>query len=129
MDIENQENKEEQVEVTVGESIKEDKESSEELIINENIIEEEKKIDNTKNKSKNNIFMKLFASIIDQIIVIALALISLVVLDLLLQLLGFYIKEREPMFLIIYVVINIIYSPILESLKIKKTIGKKILFK
>lgn len=90
-------------------------------------VSEEKEI---KEDSKGLIFFKrLLAGAIDQIISIALALVLLIVFDLLLKLFGFYIAEREPMFLIMYVIVNIIYGPICASTKLKDTIGRKTMLK
>ncbi|MFU7517042.1 hypothetical protein [Clostridium sp. HCS.1] len=90
-------------------------------------VSEEKEI---KEDSKGLIFFKrLLAGAIDQIISIALALVLLIVFDLLLKLFGFYIAEREPMFLIMYVIVNIIYGPICASTKLKDTIGRKTVLK
>ena len=72
---------------------------------------------------------KVLAGIIDQIIGIALALVLLIVLDFLLKLCGFQIAQREPMFLIVYVIVNIIYGPICTSTKLKDTIGRKTMLK
>ncbi|GAB6169323.1 hypothetical protein JCM1393_17830 [Clostridium carnis] len=101
--------------------------------VNDMVVEEEIKLEEevvTKEPKKIVIiFKKLLAGVIDQIITIAIALLLLMVFDLILRLVGFYIVEREPMFLVMYIISNIIYTPICESLKIKKTIGRKILFK
>lgn len=72
---------------------------------------------------------KILASAIDQIIVIAVSLLLLVVFDFTLRVLGLYIAERQPIFLFIYVLVNIVYGPICDSTKLKKTIGKRVILK
>lgn len=76
------------------------------------------------------LFKGILAGVMDQIIIIAVALLMLIIFDaVILKLLGYYIAEREPMFLMMYIIVNIIYVPICESLKIGKTIGKKVILK
>ena len=88
--------------------------------------EEEKVIQDSK---VINFLKKILSGVIDQIISIALSLLLIIVLDLLLKLFGLYIAQREPMFLIMYVIVNIIYGPICASTKLKDTIGRKIMLK
>lgn len=97
------------------------------------IIEAIDEVDNEENNKEEgkgvNFFKKVLAGIIDQIISIALSLVLLIVFDLVLKLFGFYIAEREPMFLIMYIIVNIFYAPICTSIKLKETIGRKIILK
>lgn len=72
---------------------------------------------------------RVLATTIDQIISLTLALGLLLLFDGILKLVGFYIASRQPMFLIMYVIANILYTPICESTKLKGTIGKKIILK
>ena len=74
-------------------------------------------------------FKKILGGIIDQIISIALALLLLIVTDLLLKLFGLDIAQREPMFLIMYIIVNIVYAPICTSTKLNDTIGRKTVLK
>ncbi|MBE6053951.1 MAG: hypothetical protein E7212_08570 [Clostridium sartagoforme] len=94
--------------------------------VNGEIINAEK----AKEDSKGIRFLKrVLAGVIDQIISVALALLLLILTDLLLKLFGFYIAEREPMFLIMYIIVNILYGPICASTKLKDTIGRKTMLK
>ena len=104
---------------------------TEENKVIEKVIEEIEEIEEEiKEDSKIVRFLKkVLAGAIDQIISIAASLLLLVVFDLLLKLFGFYIAEREPMFLIMYVIVNIIYGPICTSTKLKDTIGRKTVLK
>lgn len=72
---------------------------------------------------------RLLAATIDQIVAIAFALLLLLIFDFLLKFVGFYIAQRQPMFLVIYVITNILYSTICESTKLGRTIGKKTMLK
>ncbi|WP_291648787.1 RDD family protein [Clostridium sp.] len=95
------------------------------------VIEEYNDInEEVKEDGKSVKFIKrLLAATIDQIVAIALALLLLLVFDLILRFVGLYIAERQPMFLIIYVITNILYSTICESTKLGRTIGKKTMLK
>ena len=101
------------------------KEEINEIETAEEIAEETKKEEDSKALK----FFKILAGVVDQIISIALALLLIIVTDLVLKLFGFYIAEREPMFLIMYVIVNIVYSPICTSTKLKDTIGRKTVLK
>lgn len=84
----------------------------------------------TKEDGKAMKFLKkALAGILDQVISISLALILLIGFDLILKLVGFYIADREPMFLIMYVLVNILYRPICSLTKLKDTIGTKVIIK
>ena len=101
-------------------------ETVEEIKVIETVDEEEK----VKQDGKvMKFFKKILSGVIDQIISIALSLLLLIVVDLLLKLFGLYIAQREPMFLIMYIIVNIIYGPICASTKLKDTIGRKIMLK
>lgn len=102
------------------------KEAMEENKSIEEVIEETKREEDSK---ALKFFKRILAGVVDQIISIAVALLLLIVTDLLLKLFGFYIAEREPMFLIMYVIVNIIYGPICVSTKLKDTIGRKTVLK
>lgn len=102
------------------------KEEINEIETAEEIAEETKKEEDSK---ALKFFKRILAGVVDQIISIALALLLIIVTDLVLKLFGFYIAEREPMFLIMYVIVNIVYSPICTSTKLKDTIGRKTVLK
>ncbi|WP_195262680.1 MULTISPECIES: RDD family protein [unclassified Clostridium] len=111
-----------------------------EIINNEEVNNEEVNNEEVNNEEVNNeevkedgkavkFIKRLLAATIDQIVAIALALLLLLVFDFLLKFAGFYIAQRQPMFLIIYVITNILYSTICESTKLGRTIGKKTMLK
>ncbi|MBB6714293.1 hypothetical protein [Clostridium gasigenes] len=101
-------------------------ESVEEILGKESLVEDIQAED--KQKVKDNCFIKeLLVGVIDQIVVIAGALVTLLVFNLILKIFGYYVSEKETIFLIIYILINIIYVPVCKMLKLKETVGRKIL--
>ena len=71
----------------------------------------------------------LFSGILDQIFAIGLALIIFGVFDLILRVFGYRVVLREEAFMIIYVISNILYYPILQEILHGKTLGKKFIFR
>ena len=71
----------------------------------------------------------ILSGILDQIFVIALALVVFGVFDLLLRVFGYRVALREEVFMIIYVISNILYYPILQEVLHGKTLGKKFIFR
>jgi uncharacterized RDD family membrane protein YckC len=109
------ENSEKELEVITEEKI----ENSQEEILTEEV---------SKNKEGRFIkFLKrVLGGIIEQVITIALSLILLVVFKFFIELMGYYITQRQQIFLLIYIIVNVLYRPILESTKLGDTIGKKL---
>ncbi|GAA0109999.1 RDD family protein [Clostridium tertium] len=118
-------------EVVNNEVINNDEVNNEELNKDIEVTEEDNAINGeVKEDGKAVKFIKrLLAATIDQIVAIAFALLLLLVFDFLLKFVGFYIAQRQPMFLVIYVITNILYSTICESTKLGRTIGKKTMLK
>ena len=72
----------------------------------------------------------ILSGILDQIFVIALTLAVFGVFDLvILRIFGYRVALREEVFMIIYVVSNILYYPILQEVLHGKTLGKKFIFR
>ncbi|MBU5454475.1 RDD family protein [Caproiciproducens sp. MSJ-32] len=93
----------------------------------ENSNEEILKEANVKKEGKFiKLLKRIFTAIIDQVISIALALLILIVFDFLIGLAGYYVSDRESMFLLLYIIINVLYRPVLISTKLEKTIGEKL---
>jgi len=73
----------------------------------------------------------IFANILDQVLVLAGSAVLLLLIDVILKSFGYmFVKESGAIVLaggIIYFIINCIYTPVMETSKIKNTIGKKIL--
>jgi len=91
---------------------------------NEEILKEGVKIQ--KEGKFVKFLKKAFVSIIDQAITIAIALLVLVVFDFLIGLAGYYITDREKMLFLLYIIVNVLYRPVLISTKLEKTIGEKL---
>lgn len=118
-------------EVVNNEVINNDEVNNEELNKDIEVTEEDNAINGeVKEDGKVVKFIKrLLAATIDQIVAIAFVLLLLLIFDFLLKLVGFYIAQRQPMFLVIYVITSILYSTICESTKLGRTIGKKTMLK
>ena len=71
----------------------------------------------------------ILSGILDQIFVIALALVVFGIFDLALRVFGYRVALREEVFMIIYVIRNILYYPILQEVLHGKTLGKKFIFR
>ena len=71
----------------------------------------------------------ILSGILDQIFAIGLALIVFGIFDLVLRVFGYRVALREEVFMIIYVISNILYYPILQELLHGKTLGKKFIFR
>ncbi len=71
----------------------------------------------------------ILSGILDQIFAIFLALVIFGVLDLVLRVFGYRVALREEVFMIIYVISNILYYPILQEVLHGKTLGKKFIFR
>lgn len=102
--------------------------SVEEVLVEEPLVAEEKEVVKEESKAMTGI-RKLLVGVIDQIVIFAASLVVLMIFDFILRLTGFFVAQREQVILIIYALLNVIYIPICEATKLKKTIGKKVLFK
>ena len=71
----------------------------------------------------------VLSGILDHIFAIGLALIIFGVFDLILRVFGYRVVLREEAFMIIYVISNILYYPILQEILHGKTLGKKFIFR
>lgn len=100
------------------------------VINNEEVLvelEEEEVPQKLKEKKVLGTGGKIIASVIDQIVVAAISLIGMVVFDLLIRLIGFYVAERLPMYFIFFAIGNVFYPVLCDLLKLKKTYGYKIM--
>ncbi|ATD55845.1 hypothetical protein [Clostridium chauvoei] len=122
-------NSENNEEVSVEEVLVEEplvEETSENTLVTEEKIEED--VVKEESKAMRGI-RKLLVGVIDQIVIFAASLVVLMIFDFILRLTGFFVAQKEQVILIIYALLNVIYIPICEATKLKKTIGKKVLFK
>ncbi|MGL5352536.1 MAG: hypothetical protein ACRDA5_04330 [Clostridium sp.] len=85
-------------------------------------IEEESELI-AKEDVKNNEFSKnISAKAIEQIIIFAGSLAIQLVFGLLLKLFGYHIVEQDKIFILIYLIINIVYEPVCKMIKLKKSV-------
>ena len=71
----------------------------------------------------------VLSGILDQIFTRGLALIIFGLFDLALRVCGYRVALREEVFMIIYVISNILYYPLLQEFLHGKTLGKKFIFR
>lgn len=88
------------------------------------------KEEEVKVEGKAFYFTKVILSgVLDQILSLGLALILFGLLTVVLKIFGYQIVGREEMFLILYVISNILYYPLSQVMLSGKTLGKKIMFR
>ncbi|WP_194189627.1 RDD family protein [Clostridium chrysemydis] len=119
--------------VVVDESTNEDIDS---FLEDEEIKEESKEINNELQDLENekfvevdnnpSFFKKLFANLLDQALVLGVSAIFLLVFDFVIGFLGFMVVNPSPVLLIIYVIFNVLYYPLIER-KGNRSVGKRIL--
>ncbi|MGL5244850.1 MAG: hypothetical protein ACRC7R_06740, partial [Sarcina sp.] len=128
--LSNDENLEEKlVDENINEVIENEIENNVEDMNNEEVVEtiEVKDVVEKVDDKKPNFLKRLMQSIIDESIILVVALGLLFLSDLILRVFGLFIAERVPFYFIVFVLANVIYAPILKSTKLRCTIGEKIL--
>lgn len=68
----------------------------------------------------------LIANVVDQIIIAVISIVVVFVLNFIMQFAGYYVAQKLQMFLIIYIICNILYTALFESSKSFATPGKKL---
>ncbi|SFC30395.1 hypothetical protein [Clostridium uliginosum] len=76
---------------------------------------------------KPSLLLKLFSTAIDQIVTLAISGIVLVIFDFILKVIGYNVLMPLAFLLIFYYLVNVLYTPIVEKTRLKKSIGKRIL--
>lgn len=119
--------------VVVDESTNEDIDS---FLEDEEIKEESREINNELQTLENekfvevdsnpSFFKKLFANVLDQALVLGVSAIFLLVFDFAIGFIGFEVVDPSPVLLIIYVIFNVLYYPLIER-KGNRSVGKRIL--
>lgn len=71
----------------------------------------------------------ILSGVVDQIFAVALALLLFGLTTFVLKLCGYYILMKDEVFLITYIISNIVYYPLTAEFIHGKTLGKKILFR
>lgn len=70
---------------------------------------------------------RIFANVLDEVIIFAISAILYLLAQVIMKPLGFEIKQVGEFLLIIYAIINVLYFPILEGSSFATTIGKRLL--
>lgn len=123
----NSDNIEDKIETEETE-IKNEEESKEASGDTKPLEEDELETESEETNAKSGRFIaKLGANIIDQGISLIISFGLLYLLNVILIPFGYKVGDKVLTFLVIYVIVNILYSIIVEATKLKKTIGKSIL--
>ena len=88
----------------------------------------EKKASKKENKFIHGLKV-LLSGVLDQIVAVAIALGLYGLLSLVLKLAGYKIDMQHEMFLIVYIISNVLYYPLVQELLSGKTLGKKLMFR
>ena len=90
--------------------------------------EEETKEEIKAEKETNSVSGKdsFISIVIDQVISLGISAAVLFIADFILRLFGLYIQDKEGMFIILFVVVNIIYNTIMHKAKASSTFGEKL---
>lgn len=104
-----------------GEDVSEISVGLKELDENNELVEE--------NGKKDSFVTKLLASVLDQVFCAGISVIILFIISLLLPIFGYRLVliGKYVMFIVIYIIVNILYFPIMSVSKLKNTLGKGLL--
>ncbi|MBU3228943.1 hypothetical protein [Clostridium algidicarnis] len=83
------------------------------------------KNDETKT-GKVTFFDSIQASIINQIVIGGASFIFLMIFNFIMKLVNLRVVDKMGVYVIIYIIVNIIYSPIMEKTKMNNTVGRKV---
>lgn len=83
-------------------------------------IKDENKIEGVSGKDS------FISIVIDQAISLGISAVLLVVVNLIMQPLGWYISNRQGMFIIFFVIVNVIYNAVMHASKSSNTFGEKV---
>ena len=78
---------------------------------------------------ENGLLRMLVAQVIDQIIIILISLMIVFIFAAILSFAGYYIISVASVLLIAYVIINILYRPIMKASPLGETLGGKLIYK
>lgn len=108
--------------------VKASEEKSETSVVNDN-AKEDTTVSTENVKQKSGFIARLTATVIDQVLIVALALVIMLAAAGILHLVGyqFAADHKVKSFFIIYVVTNILYVPITEITHLNMTPGKSLL--
>lgn len=80
-------------------------------------------------EEENGLLRMLVAQVIDQIIIILISLMIVFIFAAILSFAGYYIISVASVLLIAYVIINILYRPIMKASPLGETLGEKLIYK
>ncbi|MDR5586166.1 MULTISPECIES: RDD family protein [Clostridium] len=79
------------------------------------------------NKEKPSLLKKIFASVIDQLVTMALSGVSLIIFDFIIKFIGYKVSMPLGILIMFYFIVNVLYMPLMEKTKSSKSIGKRII--
>lgn len=93
-----------------------------------NVSEENKEIeikaeDKIKGVSGKDSFISIM---IDQAISLGISAAALFIIDAIMKLFGWQISDKEGMFIIFFVIVNVVYNTVMHTLKASSTFGEKL---
>ena len=80
-------------------------------------------------EEENGLLRMLVAQVIDQIIIILISLMIVFIFAAVLSFAGYYIISVASVLLIAYIIINILYRPIMKASPLGETLGGKLIYK
>lgn len=80
-------------------------------------------------EEENGLLRMLVAQVIDQIIIILISLMIVFIFAAILSFAGYYIMSVASVLLIAYIIINILYRPIMKASPLGETLGGKLIYK
>lgn len=80
-------------------------------------------------EEENGLLRMLVAQVIDQIIIILISLMIVFIFAAILSFAGYYIISVASVLLIAYIIINILYRPIMKASLLGETLGGKLIYK
>jgi uncharacterized RDD family membrane protein YckC len=105
-------------------------------ILEEEAIEEETAVESVSleseaqeelHKPKVSFIKSLSAAVLDSVIVGIISIVVFYIFDVLLKLGGYYVAQKISMIFLLFVVVSILYTSIMEAQKNGITFGKKLL--
>ena len=71
-------------------------------------------------------FKNILSGIVDQIVAVIIGLILYLLVSLVFKVAGYKIVMREEMFLIVFIISNVLYYPLVQEFLDGKTLGRKL---
>ena len=71
-------------------------------------------------------FKNILSGVIDQIVTVIIGLILYIIVSLIFKVAGYKIVMREEMFLIVFIISNVLYYPLVQEFLGGKTLGRKL---